>query len=327
MKLSIWFTTTWFVTTALASCGVVTLIVPSAGLASASSPLDSVAIPVDQYELREIAVGGGAVWVVGPDAVVRVDPATSAVTDTIEVPGARGIAATDEAVWVGSTRGATVRIDPATATVVAEIPSAGAAVDGIGADQSSAWVASQGTLQAIDTATNTVVREIPIAGEFPKVAVGSTAVWVSPGDFDNGQLQRVDVVTGDVTQIEVGGTLGSVAGTNEDAWVVRDDSEVCRVNDSAGETAGCAGIGIDGIDQEIGAIASGDDVIWVSVRGDAFTGEVYEIIGLEPDTLEIVAEFDIPVGDLSIFDIAAGDGAVYLSNDIGDTSTVIAIVP
>src|SRR5690606_5857384 len=106
------------------------------------------------------------------------------------------------------------------------------------------------TLYAIDPATNAVVREIQVTGEFPEVAVGTTAVWVSPGTSGPPQLQRVDRVSGEVAPVDVGERLSSVASDGTVAWVVSDDSQVCRVDDATAEVT-CADTGIDGFDQEI----------------------------------------------------------------------------
>lgn len=289
-----------------------------------ASPGEPIAIPVDDPELREIAAVGGAVWVVGTDVVVRVDPTTSVVTDTIGVTGARGIAAVDSAVWVGSTYGAIVRIDPLSRQIVSELTTGRVAVEGVTADDYSAWLVADGIVFAIDPATNTVVREIQVIGDFPEVAVGVTAVWVSPGTNGPPQLQRVDRVSGEVTSVDVGERLSSVASDGTVAWVVSDDRDVCRVDDVTADVA-CADTGIDEFDQEIASIAYGDGGLWAVVRGDAVSGEGYRMIGLDPVTLEVLVDIAVPVGDLSVFDIAAGDGAVYISNDVGPSSSVIVI--
>lgn len=304
----------------------VMVLAASGGSLAGASATEPVAFAVDEYELREIAVAGGAIWVVGFQTVVRLDQATGAVTDTIELPGARGIAATDAAVWVGSTDGAIVRIDPQTRQVVAEVPTGRVSVEGVAADEVSAWLVSDddGMLFAIDAATNEVVREIPIVGRFPQVAVGTTAVWVSPGTSGASQLQRVDRVSGEVTAVEVGERLSAVASAGAVAWVVSDDNNVCRVDDSTGDVT-CVGLGIDEFDQEIASLAYGDGTLWAAVQGDAINGEGYAAIALDADSLEAVAEVAIPVGDLSIFDIAAGVGAAYVSNDLGDSSSIIVV--
>ena len=91
-----------------------------------------------------MAVGDGAVWVVdrADNAVVRIDPATNAVTTTIPVGGSPdGIAVGEGAVWVANS--------------------------------------ADGTVSRIDPQTNKVVKTITVGGSPQAVTVADGRVWVS----------------------------------------------------------------------------------------------------------------------------------------------------
>jgi virginiamycin B lyase len=62
------------------------------------------------------------------------------------------------------------------------------------------WVTSSGTVARIDPASNRVVATIPtpLAGQFPSIAFGEGAVWVTSGQT-NGVVYRIDPATNRVT--------------------------------------------------------------------------------------------------------------------------------
>jgi YVTN family beta-propeller protein len=134
-----------------------------------------------------VAVGHGAVWVVG-DAFGRtlwqLDPGSNRIVSAISLPFVPGVVAAGEgAVWVTSLLGDTVvRIDPATNRIVRIIP-AGAGVNDIAAGGGSVWVTSSvdRTVTRIDPGTNRVVARIPLDRVPEHIAVGGGAVWVTTG--------------------------------------------------------------------------------------------------------------------------------------------------
>ena len=150
--------------------------------------VDPISIPPPADERAEaaftaIAVGDGAVWVLG-DALDRklwrVDPASRALVATISLPIApRELAAGEGAVWVTSELdNAIVRIDPRTNRVTDTI-SVGRGASGVATGKGSVWVANaiDGTVSRIDPVTLDVAT-IDVEGSPGDVAVGES-VWVT----------------------------------------------------------------------------------------------------------------------------------------------------
>ncbi len=243
------------------------------------------------------------------------------------VKEARGIAATDDAVWVGSSESDTLtRIDPTTNEIVAEVPlPAETAVDGVTADPNGAWVVTdESQLVHIDAATNEVVSETPIDGQFPDIAVGDDALWVSPNADEGAQIERLDRTSGETTTIDLSVddrvasgqsiSLGPVAAAGGAFWVVRERSsfeplslgvDLCRV-DSGSEDYACAAL--DFFD-DISSISSGEGALWATTLRD----EAHLVLRIDPDTLEVTAELDVPAE--SFFDIAAGEAGAWATNE------------
>jgi hypothetical protein len=322
--------------------GVVAVVSTDDNRSADGGDLAFVEIPTDGG--REAAVGAGAVWVANDanDVVLRIDPASGEVTDEIPIEQARGIAATDDAVWVGADGvglgdpDTLTRIDPATNEIVAEVPlPAETAVDGVTADPNGAWVVTdEPQLVHINGATNDVVSETPIDGEFPDIAVGDDALWVSPNGAEPAQIERLDRASGQTTTTDLSIddrvssdqsiSLGPVAAAGGTFWVVRERSsfeplsfgvDLCRV-DSGSEDYACAGF--NPLD-DISSISFGEGALWaITLRDEAFL-----VLRIDPDTLEVTAELDLPAEGL--FDIAAGEGAAWATNETSETLGTSAV--
>jgi hypothetical protein len=134
--------------------------------------------------LSGMAIGAGAVWVIGDPAdrrLWRIDPAKHRITATVELgfpPG--GVAVGGGAVWITDMLGdRLVRVDPATNRIVAIIPvGRGALRVAFGAG--GVWVtnAIEHTVTRVDPRTNRVVATMPVAASPQAVAVGGGSVWV-----------------------------------------------------------------------------------------------------------------------------------------------------
>jgi hypothetical protein len=156
-------------------------------------------IPADR-PLDGVAVGAGAVWAISARqaTVLRIDPATDAVTDRVALVSRPGegaplptrIAASAGAVWVLSRNTATVtRIDPQTRGVAAVVPiGVDRSPNEIAASGQAAWVANEdGTLSRIDQ-TATSADSLWVGGAVREVAVAAGRVWVATSALDQ-QLQ------------------------------------------------------------------------------------------------------------------------------------------
>jgi streptogramin lyase len=175
-------------------------------------------------ELRPFAVTAshGALWVVlaesteyyanpknRPSQLVRVDPASGEVLDTIPVPGnATGVAVGGGAVWVVSTlEPITIyRIDPTTKRVVARIDTGHTATGVLVYQEPYLWAANQdGYLTRIDSRTNAATVFEVGSPEWPALVAQGNAIWIS-APLDN-IVARFDPATGAISRtVPTGGS-------------------------------------------------------------------------------------------------------------------------
>ena len=169
----------------------------------------------------------------GGGSVVRLDPESHDVLDTIEVgTGPVGIVVGAGAVWVANSQDGTVsRIDPETNTVVDTIP-VGNTPTGVAFGAGAVWVtnAADRSVSRIDPATDKPGRPIDVDAAAQWIAVGDGAVWVT--DPIGGTLVRLDIRTEKVThRIPVGSGPGAVAFGNGAVWVTNGlDGTLSRVD-------------------------------------------------------------------------------------------------
>jgi DNA-binding beta-propeller fold protein YncE len=159
----------------------------------AVDPRVTATIPVGSFP-RDLAVGGGAVWVTVNDfnagepethSLLRIDPATNEIVASIQLTSAGHVAVGDSAVWtIDYAEGGNVlvRIDPNGNRVVATVPLGRWAFD-VAADESGVWVtrdidSRSGEVIRLDPATNEIVAQIPVEGRIRDVVVGEGGVWV-----------------------------------------------------------------------------------------------------------------------------------------------------
>ena len=181
---------------------------------------------------KAVAVSRGAVWAGKGDtkSLVRIDPATDRVVDTISV-GVEPwyIAASDSAIWLSDWRTNTVvRVDPTDDRVVATIGGLPAGTTGLALAPGALWVASSrdNTLTRIDTTTNQPVATITTDPTPLPVAYAYGSVWVRNEFFEGtGSVQRVDPATNRIVDtIAVGPEAGrdgidSLAPLDGGIWV------------------------------------------------------------------------------------------------------------
>ena len=184
----------------------------------------------------ELAAGPDAVWALTGRGLSRVDPHTNRVTRRIRLPGASGLAVTDNGVWVGccgpsgplgsGSRGRLIRVDPATGRVEAAIPLAGLP-GAVGAGPSGVWVTGRGgPIWRVDPTSKRVVATIAVpgglgglparegpAGLVGRVLVSADGVWVA--DPASSAVLRVDPGRNQLVGREVadGPGLAATAGT------------------------------------------------------------------------------------------------------------------
>jgi hypothetical protein len=293
-----------------------------------------------------VATGAGGVWIAEEDAVLRLDPATGDVTDTLDIASPRAVAATDDALWVSTSPHDDItllRVDPTTLETVAELTLPGTPAEKLLAvGPAGVWVVTENRrLVQIDPATDEIVTDVPVTGTTIELAVGEGAAWVSSGGVESSQLQRVDADDGEVTTVvrsvttaDQGGPtgvfFGSLAAGDGDVWVHRSTidgaslqvvDELCRVVPDATDLV-CGELGLELLaGDQVDAMAFGEGAVWVAVDSDQLADR--RVLRVDHESLEVTAE--VPVPAESFFNIAAGEGAVWTTDGAADHPVVFKV--
>ena len=178
-----------------------------------------------------VAVGAGSVWAIGPDeTVLRIDPASGDVVETVDLPSSGRVVAFGEgSLWIGMSNSDVARVDPVTNRV-------------------------EGTVEA-----GLGVSDI---------AVGSGAVW-AVGE-SSAEVVRIDPEAVRVeARIPVGNAPRPIDASGDEVWVgVDSTSEIASIDPDADEVSKrvplAEGAGIDPFAIDI-AIGGGD--VWVAIIG------------------------------------------------------------
>jgi YVTN family beta-propeller protein len=152
------------------------------------------AIPLIAGNARDIAVGGGAVWVTDdPQGLLwRIDLGRSRTARTIDVGvGAFYVAYAAGAVWVGNFVSGTVsRVDPRTNRVTARVPVG--AVQSLAAGDGVAWASTEGGTQT-GTLPASACSPIDSGGRTPDVLIASD-LTLQGQDFSASSRADVDAI-------------------------------------------------------------------------------------------------------------------------------------
>jgi YVTN family beta-propeller protein len=160
----------------------------------------------------------------GAGRLDRIDPATNAVADRVNVGGSPcGIAiGPDGRIWVANLGTSEVQaVDPATRAITGRIANVGPNIWDLKAGFGSVWVVdrSAGELLRVDPDKATVVASIPIGPMASGLAVMPQGIWVS--DDRDGMLRRIDPATNAVVAtVAVGGAPSWFADDGADHLAV-----------------------------------------------------------------------------------------------------------
>jgi DNA-binding SARP family transcriptional activator len=200
------------------------------GYADAARPIRFRRGPPPRSSARttSVAAGAGGVWVTdGSRRLVRVDPATRAVT---AIPVGRpldGVTVGAGAVWaISASRASVLRIDPRTNAVTDRVvlvtrPGESAPLPTrIVASPAAVWVLSRNTatVTRIDPQTRGVAAVIPIGVDRSpnEIAATGEAAWVANED---GTLSRIADEATSADSLWVGGAVREVAVAADRVWV------------------------------------------------------------------------------------------------------------
>jgi peptide/nickel transport system substrate-binding protein len=297
----------------------------SIGVVTGSRIVDSVSLGAPP---NAIASGSDSLWIAlaNRNAVVRVDPTTNTIQQTILVDkGPAAIAVGGGFVWVANSLAGTVtQIDPQTngGQVVRHF-SVGNGTNDIAFGLRAVWVANGAdrTVVRIDPETGSPSAPIPVDDGADAIAAGNGAVWVASESA--GVVSRIDPVSRNVTdQINVGSDPVALAVGGRSIWVANSgDGTVTRIAAASGHPAGL----VTGLGSGLTGVSVGTDgMVWVS---NGTSGHLSEI---DPDSDRVART--VAVGASPIAVATNGDNAYVAVQAAagahrGGTLTVLASNP
>jgi ABC-type transport system substrate-binding protein/class 3 adenylate cyclase/streptogramin lyase len=188
--------------------------------------IQKIDLPADKSQLdftapMEATVGAGSVWVAEANKVFRIDPETSRVVKSIDVPAADLLAFGEGALWVGRSNLSSIsKIDPALNRVVATVHLRNwVNTVAVGGGYVWATVTPDDTLWRIDP-QGSVDKTLDMGHGVGAVTYFDGATWVSA----NGLLQRVDPTTDEITSYPVVDRTDSLLGGAGTLFVSAADS-------------------------------------------------------------------------------------------------------
>jgi len=214
----------------------------------------------------DLAVGAGAVWVLGGEAVYRLDGASGRLT-RIPLRDAKvvrpGIAADDEGVWLYNPEtGAVDRIHPP-AGPGSRTVTLGRSAGALSLAGGSMWVTNdrEGLLTRIDPTQRRVTRIYRVPGASGAAVVGAGAVWVV--DSATGMLTKLDPGSGRVRPVDVGHRVTWVGVGHGSIWAVNGgDGIVSRVDPTTLRVTATIPVG-----SRPYALAVDEAAVWVTLLG------------------------------------------------------------
>lgn len=288
---------------------------PVAGTIAATVPLGAGAgfVKVDD---------SGGVWVTtDADTIVRIDPATAHVSQTIPMgPDGLSLGIAPGAVWASNFDANTVsRIDPASGAVMGTFASGGLAPEDVAFLDGSIWIANHhgdptGSVTRIDPATGAVIAKIR-AGKAQDccgpqgLAAVDGSIWVAIPNED--AVERIDPATNSVVaKIPVGNACGEIAGDATAIWVASacEDIALTRIDPTTNRV-----VKTISLEDHIGGIALAFGSVWAMTRSS--------LDRINPATNKVVARLKLRSGDYPLLDASAD--ALW----IGLGSNVVKVVP
>jgi virginiamycin B lyase len=254
-----------------------------------------------------LAVGDN-VWVSNKpkNSVIRLDPKTNKVVDTITVGSkpCSGLAIGFGSLWVPNCGDQSVsRVDLKTGKGTATFPSGIGNTEGyIAAGAGSIWMMTdtKGTLARIDPDTNKVVAEILLPSGSYCPVFGEKALWVT--STEGNSVSRIDPNTNLIVETIAVGKAPRFLAVGEGAvWTLNQtEGNVTRIDPKTNKVVATIEVGVPGGG---GDIAAGEGSVWVTSFG-------FPISRIDPASNKVVQQFTGEGGDA----IRIGLGSVWLSN-------------
>ncbi len=266
-----------------------------------------------------LAAGGAAALVAGPNTVVVIDPATNAVAAEVPVGSApEGIALDARAIWVANTSDHTLsEIDVRSRTVVRTL-APGGTIDGVAGGNGQLWAfdtADQGYASRLDPEFGTVMSKVKLSrfwGTFPAsgtaVAVGGGSAWFADNAAAVVQVARDGSI---VSTTDVGNQPSGVAVGANSTWVADSMSDTVSRIEPDGDVLATINVG-----RGASGITVGGGAVWVADTLDN------TLVRIDPGTDSVITT--IPVG-AAPRGVVWGNGSIWVANS-GD-GTVSRIDP
>jgi len=250
-----------------------------------------------------------------PNTILRIDPKTNKVVESIHVGRApSGIAATKEAVWVANERDRTLsRYDIKTHEIQTIGGLAGVGFvtrDDHGNIYASGW--DYPYVWRIDPRKVEVVAKYRVHSRAVGMAVGGGSLWVV--DRLINAATRIDLARGKVAgSVEVGPDPLVCAFGSGALWVANSDNGTVSVIRPGVPKAQTIAVGAKPF-----GIASGEGAVWVGSSTDS------TVTRIDPELGRVVKVIKTGVNDEGLYNVAAGAGGVWAADIYGD---VIRIDP
>jgi len=299
-----------FLSVCLAACAQQTTRLPRTG-SDVRVPY-SLLKPVARFKVGEnadwVAVERGSVWVTskGPNTLVRIDPQTNTVTDTIALPGdaCSGFAFGFGSVWVPlcAKPNVLLRVDLATHHATALSPGAAGAEGGIAASRDSIWLVSDdaGTLNRIDPKTNSVRQRVALAPGSYNPVFDHGRIWVT--SVQGNLVTAVNARTGAIEgTMAVGPGPRFLTAGGGSVWTLNQgDGTITRVDEATLQTVATIDAKIPG---HGGDIAFGYGQVWATLSGTPLTR-------IDGRTNRVVRQWTGPGGDA----LRVGLGSIWITD-------------
>lgn len=254
-----------------------------------------------------------------PAPVVDVGPTPSTI---IEIPlgrqfGVRGMAVTDDAVWVASTLDEELyQIDPATNRVVATFPIP-AHVEGVRPAGGGVWLSryEPNELIRLDPATGALTHRLEFESQ-PNLVADGDRLWVVAERDGQSQVVEIDPRTGaPLEQFPLGGPAGPAMVDGDDLWVAGLGSTTVSRVDLA-ERRVAARIDVGGEPRSIVATAG---AIFVAAN-DAGPEPTGSVVRIDPSTDQMTAS---ATTGRWVHSLVADDESIWATNFRDGTLSVI----
>jgi virginiamycin B lyase len=268
--------------------------------------------PVARFKVGEnadwVAIERHSVWVTskGPNTLVRIDPRTNTVADTIALPGdaCSGFAFGFGSVWVPlcGKPNVLLRVDLATHHATTLSPGPAGAEGGIAASDDSIWLVSDdaGTLNRIDPKTNRVRQRVAIAPGSYNPIFDHGRIWVT--SFKGDLVTAVNARTGAiVASIAVGRGPRFLTAGGGLVWTLNQgDGTITRVDEVTLKAVATIDAKLPG---HGGDIAYGNGRVWATLSGTPLTR-------IEVRTNQVVRQWTGPGGDA----LRVGLGSIWITD-------------